>query len=104
VKSRSGEWSVLLFVVGLLVFNPPVLSIFSVPKLLFGVPVLYLYIFAAWAGVIALLAWNVSRLTGPEDEPDLRLPGPLVPPPQDDLVTSLRAGREAPDAAGKPDA
>jgi hypothetical protein len=74
---RSVEWSVVLFVVALLAFNPPVLSIFSVPDLLFGVPLLYLYIFVAWAGVIALLALNVSGLIEHEESPPLRIHGPL---------------------------
>src|SRR3546814_13285929 len=59
---RNVEWSVVLFVMALLAFNPPMLSIFSVPDLIFGVPTLYLYIFVAWGGVIALLAVNVPRL------------------------------------------
>lgn len=59
---RNGEWSVVLFVVALLAFNPPVLSIFSVPELIFGIPTLYLYIFIAWGGVIAILALNVPGL------------------------------------------
>ncbi|MGD1876039.1 MAG: hypothetical protein ACFB13_00895 [Kiloniellaceae bacterium] len=73
---RNGEWSVVLFVVALLAFNPPVLSIFSVPELILGIPILYLYIFAAWAGVIALLAFNVSGLVDAENPPPLRIPGP----------------------------
>lgn len=59
---RNAEWSVVLFLVAVLAFNPPVLSIFSVPDLLFGLPVLYLYIFLVWGGAIALLAWNVPGL------------------------------------------
>jgi hypothetical protein len=74
---RNGEWSVVLFVVALLAFNPPVLSIFSVPDLLFGIPLLYLYIFVAWAGVILLLALNVSGLIEDEESPPLRIHGPL---------------------------
>lgn len=74
---RSGEWSVVLFVVALLAFNPPVLSIFSVPELVLGVPILYLYIFLVWGGVIALLAMNVSSLIEGEEPPPLRIQGPL---------------------------
>lgn len=59
---RNSEWSVVLFVVALLAFNPPVLSIFSVPELIFGVPTLYLYIFVVWGGAVALLAANVPGL------------------------------------------
>ena len=93
---RNGEWSVVLFVVALLAFNPPVLSIFSVPDLLFGIPTLYLYIFVAWGGVIVLLALNVSGLIESESPPPLRIPGP---PPEtlqsddDDVVGDGRSER-----------
>lgn len=59
---RNSEWSVALFVAALLVFNPPLLSIFSVPDLIFGIPTLYLYIFVAWGGAVALLAASVPGL------------------------------------------
>lgn len=82
---RNAEWSVVLFVVALLAFNPPVLAIFSVPDLLFGIPALYLYIFAAWGGVIALLAANVPGL----------MRGAAAPPARDSLVEEVeRGGRE----------
>ena len=55
-----GERSLGLFALGLLVFNPPLLSIFSVEVMLFGLPLLYLYLFAAWAVLIALLALNAG--------------------------------------------
>jgi hypothetical protein len=73
---RSAEWSLVIFVVALLALNPPILSIFSVPKLLFGIPILYLYIFAAWGAAIVLLAINVSGLNEPEVGQPLRIPGP----------------------------
>ncbi|MGF1593654.1 MAG: hypothetical protein ACFCUW_10270 [Kiloniellaceae bacterium] len=74
---RSGEWSVVLFVVALLAFNPPILSIFSVPDLVFGIPTLYLYIFVAWGGAIVLLAINVSGLMEDDASPPLRIHGPM---------------------------
>ena len=80
---RNGEWSVVLFVVALLAFNPPVLSIFSVPELIFGIPTLYLYIFVAWGGVIALLAANVPGLAGDDKAP---LPVAETPPPDGEKV------------------
>ena len=91
-RRRSAEWSVMLFVVGLLAFNPPLLSIFSVPKLIFGVPILYLYIFVAWGVVIVLLALNVSQLTELEDSEPLRMPGPVPPPSDEEIDPSAIAG------------
>jgi hypothetical protein len=43
--------------VGLLLFNYPILALFNVPATLFGVPVLYAYVFIAWAGLIAAMAY-----------------------------------------------
>ncbi len=47
---------VALCLLGLLLFNFPILALFNVPGMLLGVPVLYAYIFGAWAALIALLA------------------------------------------------
>ncbi len=50
-----------LFLLGWALFNFPLLSIFNRAATLFGIPVLYVYIFVAWAVVIALAAWIVER-------------------------------------------
>jgi hypothetical protein len=42
---------------GMLLFNYPILALFNVSGVLFGVPVLYAYIFVAWAMLIALMAF-----------------------------------------------
>jgi hypothetical protein len=51
-----GQRFVALCMLGLLLFNYPILALFNVSGTLFGVPVLYVYIFAAWAALIALMA------------------------------------------------
>ena len=56
----KGERSLGLFALGLLIFNPPLLSIFSVEASLFGLPLLYLFLFGAWAMLIGLLALNAG--------------------------------------------
>ena len=53
-----GERAVALFVLGLVAFSPPVLSIFSHPGFLLGIPVLYFYLFCVWAGIILLVGLN----------------------------------------------
>ena len=45
-----------LFLLGLFLFNYPMLALFNVSQTVFGVPVMYAYLFAAWALVIALAA------------------------------------------------
>ena len=52
----KGQRLIALFVLGCLLFNYPVLSLFNLPADAFGVPVLYAYIFAAWTLLIVLMA------------------------------------------------
>ena len=52
---------VALCMFGLLLFNFPILALFNVPGTLFGVPLLYVYVFAAWALLIALMALVAER-------------------------------------------
>jgi hypothetical protein len=47
---------VALCMLGVVLFNFPVLALFNVPGTFLGVPALYAYIFAAWAALIALMA------------------------------------------------
>jgi hypothetical protein len=56
LQSR-GQRFVALCMLGLLLFNYPVLALFNVSGTVFGVPVLYAYIFIAWAVLIALMAF-----------------------------------------------
>ena len=58
---RKGERLIALFIFGCLLFNYPVLSLFNVAAVAFGVPVLYAYIFAAWALLVALMALVVEK-------------------------------------------
>jgi hypothetical protein len=51
-----GQRFVALCMLGILLFNYPVLALFNVPSSVFGIPVLYAYIFMAWAALIALMA------------------------------------------------
>jgi len=65
-----GERAIALFLLAFLAFNPPLLSIFSADLILFGVPLLYLYLFCAWAGIIALIGLQaVSGRRSADEEP-----------------------------------
>jgi len=57
----KGQRLVALFILGCLLFNYPVLSLFNVAGDAFGVPLLYVFIFAAWAVLVALMALAVER-------------------------------------------
>lgn len=59
-RDSKGQHLIALFVLGSLLFNYPVLSLFNVAADAFGVPVLYAYIFAAWALLVALIAFAVE--------------------------------------------
>jgi hypothetical protein len=52
---------VALCMLGMLLFNFPILGLFNVSGTLLGVPVLYAYIFMAWAALIALMALVAER-------------------------------------------
>ncbi len=43
----------------LLLFNYPFLAVFDVDVRVFGIPLLWAYLFTAWALVVALMAWLV---------------------------------------------
>ncbi len=64
---RSAEKSVALFLLGLVCFTPPLLGIFGMPERVFGLPVLYLYLFAVWGALIALAARIAGRRRGDDD-------------------------------------
>jgi hypothetical protein len=77
--SRPGltqERLVALFLLGVLLFTPPFLGIFNRPERVFGLPCLYLYLFAAWTLLIGLVAAAIE--SSDEDEEPAR-PGELPP-------------------------
>ena len=43
-----------VFFLGMLLFNFPLLCLFNRPVLVLGMPILYLYLFAAWSLIIFL--------------------------------------------------
>jgi len=56
MSESKGPRLAALCMLGMLLFNFPVLALFNVPHTLFGVPLLYAYLFIAWAGLIGLMA------------------------------------------------
>lgn len=63
---------VAAFLLGAVVLNPPLLIVFDVGSeiTVFGIPVLFVYVFAAWLAVIGVVAAAVSRQ--PTPPPDSR--------------------------------
>jgi hypothetical protein len=60
-QGARGARLACLFMLGCLLFNYPLLALFNVSGSLFGVPILYAYIFIAWAALIALVAAVMER-------------------------------------------
>jgi len=54
-ESLKGKRLVGLFLLGVVLFNYPILSLFNIPVLKFGFPVFYLYIFSIWAALVIFI-------------------------------------------------
>jgi hypothetical protein len=59
--SIKGQRLVALFLLGFLLLNYPLLNLFAGPTRVFGVPVLYAYVFAVWALLISLMALVIEK-------------------------------------------
>ena len=59
--SLKGQRLAALFLLGFLLFNYPILTLFAGSSHVFGVPVLYFYVFAVWALLIGLMALAVEK-------------------------------------------
>ena len=59
-ESKSQRF-VALCMLGMVLFNFPILALFNVGGTFFGIPLLYAYIFMAWAALIALMALVAER-------------------------------------------
>ena len=60
-SSRKGQRLVGLFLLGCLLFSYPLLAVFNVRATVLGIPLIYAYLFAAWALVIILVAAIMER-------------------------------------------
>jgi hypothetical protein len=60
-SSRKGPRLLGLFLLGGLLFSYPMLALFNVRATVMGVPLLYAYLFAAWALLIVLVALTMER-------------------------------------------
>jgi|GEM_PF-1492901 len=83
VATRVAERSIGLFLLGVVAFSPPLVAVFAGTRFVFGIPILYLYVFAAWAVIVALLALIARRVEAAmHSPPDADAPraGPPVRP------------------------
>lgn len=63
-----GQRLVWAFLLGVVLLNDPVLSLFDRGFLLAGIPLVYLYLLSVWAGLIGLLAWTLAPKSSATDE------------------------------------
>lgn len=61
-QRRAGQL-VAVAVFGFLALNPPLLSLFDRSERVFGVPVLWFYLFVVWAALIGVVA-AMARKSG----------------------------------------
>jgi hypothetical protein len=60
-RGNRGQRLVCIFLLGVVLFNFPVLAVFNVDATLFGIPVLFAYLFLAWAALILLMYLAIER-------------------------------------------
>ena len=66
--SKINKRLVALFLLGCVLLNYPILSLVNLEILIFGIPLLYIYIFGVWCLLIALTA--LTTLFRPKAGPD----------------------------------
>jgi hypothetical protein len=59
--NRRAERLIGLFLLGCLLFNFPLLALFNVRATVLGVPLIYAYLFLAWALLIGLVVAIMER-------------------------------------------
>jgi hypothetical protein len=57
----KGQRLVVVFLLGVVLFNYPLLALFNRTASVVGIPVVYVYIFGAWALLIGLAALVIER-------------------------------------------
>jgi hypothetical protein len=58
---KGRDLLVTLFVLGVVLLTWPFLTIVNRPRLVLGIPLLVLYLFAVWGAIIGILAWRARR-------------------------------------------
>jgi membrane protein implicated in regulation of membrane protease activity len=62
-----GDRLIALFLLGVLLFTPPMMAIFNVDRLVLGIPLLFLYLFGGWLIVVLLIALILRRAPDAND-------------------------------------
>ncbi len=73
-SKRQNERLIVLLIIGIIALNYPLLSLFSKVKLIFGIPLLYFYLFSVWIIFIGCVAVILERKSSPLLMTDLSKP------------------------------
>jgi hypothetical protein len=57
----TGQRLAAVFLLGCVLFNYPLIALFNKPGEIADIPLLYLFLFGAWALLIVLMAWVIER-------------------------------------------
>lgn len=60
-RGIRGQRLICIFLLGVVLFNFPILALFNVGATLFGIPLLFAYLFLAWAALILLMYLAIER-------------------------------------------
>ena len=60
-RGIRGQRLICIFLLGVVLFNFPILALFNVGATLLGIPVLFAYLFLAWAALILLMYLAIER-------------------------------------------
>ena len=60
----TGQRLVIVFLLGMLLLNFPILGLFEHRTDVWGVPFLYFVIYAIWAVLVLVMAWLAHRARG----------------------------------------
>ncbi|HOB62515.1 MAG TPA: hypothetical protein PKI41_10395 [Candidatus Competibacteraceae bacterium] len=95
MRQQSREYIVILFIVGVLALNYPIVELFDRSWMPFGVPLLYFYLYVVWLALIILLILVVqhSEIIGADPSQPPPDPAPRQP------VLPAKTEAEASDSA-----
>lgn len=74
-RLRLRESWVILFIMGIIMLNFPFLQIFNRPDLIFGLPLLFLYLFIGWAvSIFIVYLYTLANENGDKHQPETHPP------------------------------
>lgn len=58
---NNGQWLIVIFVIGLLLLNYPLLALYGGSQTIAGIPLFFVALFLTWAALIGLVALVIER-------------------------------------------